>query len=351
MHDRTTSAAVSAVLLASLLSACGQAKAPATAVEGEGQVAAEIGTSKVTVAEVDARAAGSLARIEYERYQARRRALDEIVAERLLEEAARLRGVSKEALVKAEVDDKVKDPTEADVAATYERHKSQLGGLALADVADRIRTGLIQQDRSTLEAEFHSKIRATTVVKVLLPEPRADVKVPASAASIGPADAKVTIVEFLDYQCPFCHRAQESVDVVLKEYEGKVRFVHRDYLLGKPRSLAAARAARCAGEQGKFWELRMVLMRNAHLLSADYITKAAADLKLEMPAFAACRASSKFDAEIQAELQEGTTIGVSGTPTFVIGRTNDTAIEGPMVVGALPYPQFDAKLKSLLPAK
>jgi len=95
----------------------------------------------------------------------------------------------------------------------------------------------------------------------------------------------------------------------------------------------------------------MVLMRNAHLLSADYITKAAADLKLEMPAFAACRASSKFDAEIQAELQEGTTIGVSGTPTFVIGRTNDTAIEGPMVVGALPYPQFDAKLKSLLPAK
>jgi len=342
MHDRTTSAAVSAVLLASLLSACGQAKAPATAVEGEGQVAAEIGTSKVTVAEVDARAAGSLARIEYERYQARRRALDEIVAERLLEEAARLRGVSKEALVKAEVDDKVKDPTEADVAATYERHKSQLGGLALADVADRIRTGLIQQDRSTLEAEFHSKIRATTVVKVLLPEPRADVKVPASAASIGPADAKVTIVEFLDYQCPFCHRAQESVDVVLKEYEGKVRFVHRDYLLGKPRSLAAARAARCAGEQGKFWEYHRGLLVQAGDLSDADLTNRAKGLGLDGARFASCAATDKFDADIHSATDAGGDLGVSGTPTFFVN--------GRRAVGALPVEQFremiDAELQA-----
>ena len=93
---------------------------------------------------------------------------------------------------------------------------------------------------------------------------------PASAASLGPADAKVTIVEFLDYQCPYCHRAQESVDEVLKEYQGKVRFVHRDYLLGKPRSLAAARAARCAGEQGKFWEYhRGLLVQAGDLSDAD----------------------------------------------------------------------------------
>jgi protein-disulfide isomerase len=112
--------------------------------------------------------------------------------------------------------------------------------------------------------------------------------------------------------------------------------------------MPAARAARCAGEQGKFWELRYTLMRNAHLLSAEYITKTAADLKLDSKAFASCIASTKFDAEIQAELQEGTRIGVTGTPTFVLGRTTAAAVEGPVVVGALPYMTFDAKLRDLL---
>jgi protein-disulfide isomerase len=340
MHDRTTSAAVSALLLASLFSACGQAKAPATGAEGE--VAAEIGTSKVTVAEVDERAAGALARIEFERYQARRRALDEIVSERLLDEAARVRGLSKEALVKAEIDDKVKNPTEADVAATYEKHKSQLGGLALADVAERIRTGLIQQDRSALEAEFNSKVRKNTAVKVLLAEPRAVVKVPASAASLGPADAKVTIVEFLDYQCPYCHRAQESLDVVLKEYEGKVRFVHRDYLLGKPRSLAAARAARCAGEQGKFWEYHRGLLVQAGDLSDADLTNRAKGLGLDGARFASCAATDKFDADIRSATEAGGDLGVSGTPTFFVN--------GRRAVGALPVEQFreliDAELRA-----
>jgi len=173
--------------------------------------------------------------------------------------------------------------------------------------------------------------------------------------ALGSADAPLTMIEYTDLQCPFCRQyATVTFEEIRKNWidTGKLRYISRDFPLDfHPLAMPAARAARCAGEQGKFWELRMVLMRNANLLSADYITRTAADLKLDMKAFAACSASTKFDAEINAELQEGTRIGVSGTPTFVIGRTNDTAIEGPMVVGAFPYPQFDAKLKSLLPAK
>ncbi|MET0556439.1 MAG: thioredoxin domain-containing protein [Vicinamibacteria bacterium] len=330
MHDRTTYAATAALIVATLLPGCGQAKAPAKGPDGE--VAAEIGNAKVTLAEVDQKAGGALARIEFDRYQARRRALDEIVAERLLEEAARAKGVSKEALVKAEIDDKVKDPTEAEVAATYERHKSQLGGLALADVADRIRTGLIQQERSNLEASFHDSIRKGTTVKVLLAEPRQVVTVPAAAASLGPADAKVTIVEFLDYQCPFCHRAQEAVDQVLKEYEGKVRFVHRDYLLGKPRSLATARAVRCAGEQGKFWEYhRGLLVQQGDFSDADLRTRAQG-LGLDAARFSSCAATEKFDADIHSATEAGSQLGVSGTPTFFVN--------GKRAVGALGVEQF-----------
>jgi protein-disulfide isomerase len=133
---------------------------------------------------------------------------------------------------------------------------------------------------------------------------------------------------------------------------GKLRYVSQDFPLDfHPLAMSAARAARCAGEQGKFWDMRFTLVTNASVLSPDYITKTAADLKLDTKAFAACAASTKFDAAIQADVMEGARIGVGGTPTFVLGKTAGTTLEGPMIVGAMPYVQFDAKLKELLGAK
>ena len=169
---------------------------------------------------------------------------------------------------------------------------------------------------------------------------------------MGRPDAPLTMVEFTDLQCPFCRQfAITSFDEIKKNWidTGKLRYISRDFPLDfHAQAMPAARAARCAGEQGKFWELRMALMKNANLLTADYIAKTAAELKLEPKAFAACSASTKYDAEIQAEMQEGAKLGVGGTPTFIMGRTTATAVEGPMLVGALPYVQFDAKLKELL---
>jgi protein-disulfide isomerase len=173
--------------------------------------------------------------------------------------------------------------------------------------------------------------------------------------ALGKPDAPLTMVEFTDLQCPFCRQYMlTSFDEIRKNWieTGKLRYISRDFPLDfHAQALPAARAARCAGDQGKFWEMRLGLMRNANLLTADYITKTAGDLKLESKAFAACAVSTKYDAEIQAEMAEGTKLGIGGTPTFVIGRTTATAVEGPVLVGALPYAQFDAKLKSLLDGK
>lgn len=172
--------------------------------------------------------------------------------------------------------------------------------------------------------------------------------------ALGRPDAPLTMVEFTDLQCPFCRQfILTSFDEIKKNWidTGKLRYISRDFPLDfHAQALPAARAARCAGEQGKFWEMRLGLMRNANLLTADYITKTASDLKLDSKAFATCAATTKYDAEIQAETAEGTKLGVGGTPTFILGRTTATAVEGPMLVGALPYAQFDAKLKSLLDA-
>jgi protein-disulfide isomerase len=170
--------------------------------------------------------------------------------------------------------------------------------------------------------------------------------------AMGRPDAPLTMVEFTDLQCPFCRQFMlTSFDELKKNWidTGKLRYISRDFPLDiHAQAVPAARAARCAGEQGKFWEMRITLMKNANLLTADYITKTAADLKLEPKAFAACAVSTKFDGEIAADMQEAAALGVGGTPTFVIGRTTPTAVEGPILVGALPYAQFDAKLKALL---
>ena len=169
---------------------------------------------------------------------------------------------------------------------------------------------------------------------------------------MGKPDAPLTMVEFTDLQCPFCRQfSMTSFEEIKKNWidTGKLRYFSRDFPLDfHAQAMPAARAARCAGEQGKFWELRMTLMKNAHLLTSEYISKAATDLKLDMRPFTACSASTKYDAEILAEMQEGARLGVGGTPTFIIGRTTPTSVEGPMLVGALPYVQFDAKLKELL---
>jgi protein-disulfide isomerase len=329
------------LLLAAAAAGCArtQAQAPPAA---EGQAAARIGGTQISVAEVDKKAGGTLARIEFERYEARRQALDEMVSERLVDEAARAKGLTRDALLKAEVEDKVPVPTEQEVRATYEQHKAQLGGATFEQIQDRIRASLRQQALAARVQEFHEALKKDTPVTILLEEPRADVAVPADAPSQGPKDAKVTIVEFLDYQCPFCHRAQQNVDEVLRQYQGRVRFVHRDYVLGKPRSLPAARAARCAGEQGKFWEYHRGLLLNAGDMSDADLLGRAATLGLDGSKFTTCAATARFDADIQGATDAGSDLGVSGTPTFFIN--------GRRLVGARPVQDFkeiiDAELRA-----
>jgi protein-disulfide isomerase len=170
--------------------------------------------------------------------------------------------------------------------------------------------------------------------------------------ALGSPDAPLTMIEFTDLQCPFCRQFMlTSFDAIKRDWidTGKLRYISRDFPLDfHAQAMPAARAARCAGEQGKFWEMRVTLMRNANLLTTEYITKTAADLKLDAKPFASCTASAKYDADIQSEIQEGTKLGVGGTPTFVMGKTTPNVVEGPVLMGALPYAQFDAKLKELL---
>jgi protein-disulfide isomerase len=153
---------------------------------------------------------------------------------------------------------------------------------------------------------------------------------------IGPDNAKVTIVEFSDFQCPYCKRFRdETLNVLVEKYGDDIRFVYRDYPLpSHPQAQKAAEAAECADEQGKFWEMHDLLYSNQESLSDDLYTVFAAQLGLDTQKFNDCLSSNKYAEEVAADLQDGQAYGVTGTPTFFVN--------GQVLVGAQPVSAFEA---------
>jgi protein-disulfide isomerase len=315
---------------------------PSAARSGSDQPVAHVDGRAITRGEVDARAAGGLQRLAQEEYELRRQALDEIVAERLLDAEAARRGVSRDALLQAEVMAKTAPPTPEQMRAVFERSRDRLGDTSYAEVAPQIERSLREQALGQRQADFFAQLKARSSVQVSLEAPRASLAVPADAPALGPAQAPVTIVGFLDYQCPYCHRAQAVVDQVLGRYQGKVRLVHQDFLLGRPRSLPAARAARCAGEQGRFWEYhRSLLMQAGDMSDADLAARAGA-LSLDAGRFSTCLASDRHDTAIEKAVADGHALGITGTPTFFVN--------GRRLVGAQPFEAFQQIIEDELAA-
>ena len=160
----------------------------------------------------------------------------------------------------------------------------------------------------------------------------------------GNPDAPVTIVEFSDYQCPFCQRSQPTIREVLDKYKGKVRHAYRDFPLQQihPQAESAAEAARCAGEQGKFWEYHTLLFANRDKLTGEGLKENAKAAKLDEKNFADCVASGKYKTKIAQDQHEGEEAGVSGTPAFFIN--------GIFLGGAYPVAAFEKIIDAELAA-
>jgi protein-disulfide isomerase len=170
-------------------------------------------------------------------------------------------------------------------------------------------------------------------------------------AMLGSKEAPLTIVEFTDYQCPFCQRFHTTAFPELKKNyidTGKVRFYSRDMPLDfHPDAMRAAEAARCASDQGQFWRLRDVMGANPNKLDMDSLVADVTNLKMDVKAFRACVESEKYKSAVQTDVMEAMKIGANGTPTFVVGKSTPDGVDGELMVGAQPYPMFDQKLQEL----
>jgi protein-disulfide isomerase len=180
----------------------------------------------------------------------------------------------------------------------------------------------------------------------------------AGAPTLGRADAPVTIVEFSDFECPFCQRFFKStLPEIKRDYldTGKVRYVFMDFPLEQMHAQArkAAEAAHCAGDQGKFWEMHDILFEQSANLDPRQYAEYARTLKLEGPAFELCLGSGKQSARINRGLASGRSLGINATPSFIITRTErgDAVAGGKIITGAQPYEQFRQAIEQALAAK
>ncbi len=163
--------------------------------------------------------------------------------------------------------------------------------------------------------------------------------------SIGPANAPVTIIEFSDYQCPYCQVWYKQVyQQLMASYPNKIRFVYRDLPLPMhPEAVPAAEAADCAGEQNAYWKYHDALFSQKYGLNRAAYEQYATDLGLDTKAFAACLDSHRYQGEVQADASDAARVGISGTPSFVVN--------GRILIGALPFSEFKTVIDEELAAK
>jgi protein-disulfide isomerase len=297
---------------------------------GPNTVLATIGDHAVTQGEVDGKVASQL-------YDLRKQALDDLIDDYLLQQAARKAGLKPDEYVDRQVRLDTPRITEHEAEQFYSEHKAKLdeqtGGRSFSDIKPRLIAALQHQRDEVAKQELIRKLRADNHVSVLLEQPRVSIA-SAGHPSSGAPSAPVTIIEFSDFQCPFCRAAESSLKQVRDKYGAQVKLVYMDFPLGfHPHAMDAARAARCAADQNKFWQFHDALFLDQRKLDPDNLKQTAAKVGLDSTKFNACFASERHDAGIRQDIAEGNSLGVTGTPTFFIN--------GRQLVGAQPPPKFN----------
>jgi protein-disulfide isomerase len=308
-----------------------------------GEVVARVGARAITAAELEEVAARRLIEVKSREHELKRQALEDLVDRELLRQEAARRGVTVTALLELEVEAKAPSAGPWDVAAYRDANKAAFEGKSDAqaneDAARRVRQDRLAQRRFGYLAALRARIPSP----IFLTPPRVSVDATGSA-SRGPENAPVTIVEFSEFQCPFCRRVLPALREVEERYRGRVRLVFRHFPLARHRDAPkAAEASECARDQGRFWEMHDRLFANAERLATADLKGHARAIGLDGPAFDGCLDSGRHGERWRRDLADAESYGASGTPMFFIN--------GRLVSGAQPFAVFARVIEEELKGK
>jgi protein-disulfide isomerase len=326
---------------AATLLACSSVPAQQPTSPSSNDVAARIGDRAVTVRELDdkwrANDPAQHAEATQSLYDGRRTALDTIIADMLLAEASKGKGMSAEAYAEAEISKRVAAVTDADVVTFFQGNQAQMQGRPLEAMTPAINRYLTEQRQAQARDALIAELRkAGPAVRVSLDAPRQQLALDPADPALGPASAPVTLVEFSDFQCPFCQRVEPTLKRLKATYGDKLRIVWKDFPLTQihPQAFKASEAAHCAGDQSKYWEFHDVLFNNQQALQPADLKRHATELGLDAAAFGTCLDSSKHSERVRDGVAQGSRLGVNSTPMIYVN--------GRRLSGAQPYEVFAA---------
>jgi protein-disulfide isomerase len=277
------------------------------------------------MADLEQEESARLLSAHYQYYQAETKALNDLIEKRLIEQKAQAEHLTVDQLLDREIKSKVQDPTEDQMKVYYEGLETDQPYEAVrGKILDKLR----QLRADKLRSAYVNKLRGQTDVQVTLAPPRAKVDTQ-NAQVLGPANAPITLVEFADYECPYCQKVAADVRKLVADLGDKISFTYKDFPLSMhARAEKAAEATRCASKQGKYWEFHDELFRSKEL-DVDQLKAQARALKLDSADFDKCLDSGEESNVVERDRNEGTRLGISGTPAFFIN--------GHFMSGALDY--------------
>jgi predicted DsbA family dithiol-disulfide isomerase len=280
------------------------------------------------------------AQLRNQEYELKSSALENLIDQRLLEAEAKKKGVALEQVLEQEVNAKVAEPTEAELKAAYQSQKDRPNP-PFEEVKTQLQQALKRAKLQEGRQQFLNHLREQAGVSILLRPPKVEIGYDPARLRGNPL-APVIIIEFADFQCPFCRQAQSTLKALLSKYKGRVGLAYRDFPLRgiHAQGQLAAEASRCAGEQGKFWEYHDLLFANPDKLKREGLAEHAHTLKLDERQFNSCLSSGKYEPRIEEDLQEGIKAGVVGTPGFFIN--------GSLLSGIQPEAAFDQMIQAEL---
>ncbi len=266
--------------------------------------------------------------------------IQEMVVEHLLATEAKALKMTPTELLEKQADAKAVPPTKEEVAHFITANRSRLPNEGQGAEA-QVQEYMLDKRRELARETYLKGLWEKHAVEVLLQPPRMQVSVPQDLLR-GKADAPITIVEFSDFECPYCRRAQETLKAVEKSYGDKVRFAFRHYPLPfHEQAPKASEAAQCAADQGKFWPFHDALFTDGAALAPADLKKLAGKLDLNQATFDTCLDGGRHAERVAKDSAEGKQLGITGTPTFFVN--------GVRLVGAVPIEKFkkviDAELK------
>jgi protein-disulfide isomerase len=302
---------------------------PAAAAAQASPTLAVIDGRPITEAEAEEATGDLLHRARTGLYEARRAAAEAVIARTLLEKEAKRRNIAFEQL-DGEIIASSLHVSDEEARRVYEANRARIGQ-PFDEIKPQLVNMIRQQRMNTARARVVEELKKSSSVKIVIAPPTIDV------APIGPsrggANARVTIVEFSDFECTFCQRSQATLKQLLEKYGDAVRLVYRDFPgEAHPAARPAAEAARCANEQGKFWEYHDTLFANQTALGGDDLKRYAKEVGLDEEAFTACLRSGRHREALERDIRDGQKGFVEGTPTFFVN--------GRPLAGAQPYEVF-----------